>query len=297
MFTTAPLPKETEISPNDIVREGQIQPSQMKRASVPIPEGPSSSEKLSLVPDQSRHHSWAFFPASNITPPAISSRTSSLSLGDDDCDRSSRSSGSTAASTPSPSPIPPSTILPGHPDSLKDVAYKDIPDQELLRSLATFLTGSGSSGQYDDNSDGVESAEQASIPKACSLSKATTETHSHETCDLVVTIRDFAYPRSHPYHYGNYPPEPVHEESEDDEEEFEEEELAEDDYQEINEGEDERTCGHARGLYDFDAESSTELTFKEGDYLWIHCRQFPGWFLGEMNGARGLVPSNYVEMI
>ncbi|KAG0004361.1 hypothetical protein BGZ79_009505 [Entomortierella chlamydospora] len=132
--------------------------------------------------------------------------------------------------------------------------------------------------------------------KACSLSKATTETHSHETCDLVITVRDFAYPKPHPYHYGNYPPEPVHEESEDDEE-FEEEELVEDEYQEANEGEEERACGHARGLYDFDAENSTELTFKEGDYLWIHCRQFPGWFLGEMNGARGLVPSNYVEMI
>ncbi|KAF9358634.1 hypothetical protein BGX26_001263 [Mortierella sp. AD094] len=287
----------------------------MKRASVPISEGSSSSERLPLVFDQSRRRSssesWAFFPTSNIAPPATFSRTSSLSLGDDDCDESSHSSGSTAASTPSPSsPIPPSTLSSGHPNSLKDVAYKDLPDQELLRSLAAFLNGSSSS-RYDDNdNDGVESAGQASTSKVCSLPKTTTETHSHETCDLVITVRDFAYPKSHPYHYGNYPPEPVHEESEDNDDEFEEEEEeeVEDEHQEINEGAEssqssssvlaeERTCGHARGLYDFDAENSTELTFKEGDYLWIHCRQFPGWFLGEMNGAQGLVPSNYVELI
>ncbi|KAI8601046.1 hypothetical protein EDD21DRAFT_305725 [Dissophora ornata] len=55
--------------------------------------------------------------------------------------------------------------------------------------------------------------------------------------------------------------------------------------------------GHARGLYDFDAENSSELSFKEGDLLWILCKQFPGWFLGEMGGVQGLVPENYVQLI
>ncbi|KAI8347238.1 hypothetical protein B0O80DRAFT_369603, partial [Mortierella sp. GBAus27b] len=53
----------------------------------------------------------------------------------------------------------------------------------------------------------------------------------------------------------------------------------------------------ARGLYDFDAENSNELSFREGESLWIHSRQFPGWFLGEMDGKTGLVPENYVQLL
>ncbi|KAF9109242.1 HOG (high osmolarity glycerol) pathway protein [Mortierella sp. AM989] len=271
-----------------------------KRASVHVIEGSSTSERLSLAFNHSRRRSfsesWTFLSTSNLTPLAPHSRNSSLSLGDDDCDESSHSSGSTAASTPtSSSPIPPASLLSGNLTSLKDVAYKDLPDQELLKSLAAFLKGG--SRLYD------EDEEQVSATKA---TKALTETCSREkqeTYGLVVTVRDFAYPKSHPYHFGNYPPEPVYEESEVDEEEFEEDNK----HLETNEAdsfassspalEEGRTSGHARGLYDFDAENSTELTFKEGDYLWIHCRQFPGWFLGEMNGTQGLVPSNYVELI
>lgn len=58
-----------------------------------------------------------------------------------------------------------------------------------------------------------------------------------------------------------------------------------------------RTYGQALGLYDFDAETDTELSFREGEYLWIHSRQFPGWFLGEIAGATGLVPENYVQIL
>lgn len=63
------------------------------------------------------------------------------------------------------------------------------------------------------------------------------------------------------------------------------------------EEEPDRTHGQARGLYDFDAETDTELSFREGEYLWIHSRQFPGWFLGEIAGVTGLVPENYVQIL
>ncbi|KAF9550509.1 HOG (high osmolarity glycerol) pathway protein [Mortierella hygrophila] len=118
-----------------------------------------------------------------------------------------------------------------------------------------------------------------------------------EMCDLVVTVRDFAYPKTHPYHTGNYPPEPEYEES--DIEEDEEEEYAEEtiDSSIPTSDEQDKTEGYARGLYDFDAENSSELSFKEGEFVWIHCRQFPGWFLGEKDGVQGLVPENYVQLV
>lgn len=114
--------------------------------------------------------------------------------------------------------------------------------------------------------------------------------------ELVITVRDYAYPKAHPYHLGQFPPEPAFEESdieEDDEEMFDHDD---DDSDLVAAGED-RTEGHARGLYDFDAENTSELSFREGDTLWIHCRQFPGWFLGEMGGQSGLVPENYVQLL
>jgi hypothetical protein len=114
---------------------------------------------------------------------------------------------------------------------------------------------------------------------------------------VVVTVRDFAYPKSHPYHFGNYPPEPEYEES-DIEEDDEEEYYTEDSSTGAGaEGGEDRTEGYARGLYDFDAENSSELSFKEGEFVWIHCRHFPGWFLGEKDGVQGLVPENYVQLV
>ncbi|KAF9198869.1 hypothetical protein BGZ49_000194 [Haplosporangium sp. Z 27] len=267
--------EKSVISHNDVaiaVVEAPIQPLQsttsLKRASVPVADG--SSTVFNQSRRRSSSESWAFL-SSNITPPITLSRTSSLSDDDDnDCDESSHSSTSTNASTPSPSsPISSLSTIPG---SLKDVDYKDLPDQELLKSLAAFLNGSKS--LYGDNDEDENKGQL-----------------SHSNNDMV-HVRDFGYSKSNPYHYGNYPPEPVYEESEVEEEyEDEEQEVAEE------EEESSEACGHARGLYDFDAENSTELSFKEGDYLWIHCRQFPGWFLGEIDGAQGLVPSNYVEML
>ncbi|KAI8599454.1 SH3 domain-containing protein [Dissophora ornata] len=74
------------------------------------------------------------------------------------------------------------------------------------------------------------------------------------------------------------------------------EEEEEQEQEQEQDGED-RTQGRARGLYDFDAENSSELSFREGEFLWVHSRQFPGWFLGEMNGKTGLVPENYVQLL
>lgn len=112
---------------------------------------------------------------------------------------------------------------------------------------------------------------------------------------IVVTVRDFAYAKSHPFHRGDYPPEPVYEESdieEDYDEDFDTQGENEDD-----DDEEDCTQGQARGLYDFDAENESELSFKEGDIVWIHYRQFPGWFLGEKEGKSGLVPENYVQLL
>ncbi|KAG0318920.1 HOG (high osmolarity glycerol) pathway protein [Podila horticola] len=119
----------------------------------------------------------------------------------------------------------------------------------------------------------------------------------------VVRVRDFAYPKTHPYHLGHFPPPPACEESdveEDDESMGWYTEKREEDHSHFFQDEEEpldRTHGQARGLYDFDAETDTELSFREGEYLWIHSRQFPGWFLGEIAGVTGLVPENYVQIL
>lgn len=52
----------------------------------------------------------------------------------------------------------------------------------------------------------------------------------------------------------------------------------------------------ARALYDFTASDSTELGFNEGDVLNILERN-GDWWQAELNGRRGQVPSNYLEMI
>ncbi|KAF9955370.1 hypothetical protein BGZ72_003788 [Mortierella alpina] len=173
--------------------------------------------------------------------------------------------------------------------SLSSSKQQDVPDLQLLKSLASFLKGEA------DDEDAASSIQGNLFSRAASPSN---DAHTDNVCDLVVHVRDFAYPKSHPNHFGNYPPEPEYEESDIEEEE------EESDYYTHNDavsspspkGQD-RTQGPARGLYDFDAETSSELSFKEGDCLWIHCRRFPGWFLGEMAGVQGLVPENYVQML
>ena len=52
----------------------------------------------------------------------------------------------------------------------------------------------------------------------------------------------------------------------------------------------------AKALYDFNAQDSGELGFKIGDVVIVHS-QNGEWWESEMNGKRGLIPSNYVQII
>jgi len=52
----------------------------------------------------------------------------------------------------------------------------------------------------------------------------------------------------------------------------------------------------AKALYPFEAEDATELPFAYGDIIIIHKAEGE-WWEGEVNGRRGLFPSNYVEFI
>ncbi|KAG0252601.1 HOG (high osmolarity glycerol) pathway protein, partial [Mortierella polycephala] len=264
----------------------------------------ASAKRMSFFLNHSRcrslSESWAFLSVPTVTPKdegnsvATPMNWSQLSLTTDDDSSSSGSSYSDASSSSttslSPSPTPNSSSLTkGSP--LANMDLKDLPDQALLKSLASFLRG-------EDNQENATST----ISSSSSSKQATTNSNDHsitkpQGCDLVVTVRDFAYPKSHPCHFGNYPSEPTYEESDVEEDEYYDEQEDESWGSGSASQEEDRTQGHARGLYDFDAENSSELSFKEGDVLYIYSRQFPGWFLGEMNGAQGLVPENYVELI
>lgn len=52
----------------------------------------------------------------------------------------------------------------------------------------------------------------------------------------------------------------------------------------------------AKANYAFTAGSAEELSFNPGDVLTIHQRN-GDWWMAELNGRRGLVPSNYVALI
>jgi len=56
--------------------------------------------------------------------------------------------------------------------------------------------------------------------------------------------------------------------------------------------------GQARALYDYEGESANDLSFREGDIISIIDKSDPsGWWEGELNGATGFFPSNFVEEI
>ncbi|KAF9286819.1 hypothetical protein BGZ74_001219 [Mortierella antarctica] len=225
-----------------------------KRASIHYPEGSSSAKRMSLhfgPRARSQSESWAFTPTTIV--PETKEKASLLST-------------STTAPTPS------SSSSPVKAEAMETVGTKE-QDPELMKTLASFLKGHQESATSDRSKHIKDTGE------------------TKEETDLVITVRDFAYPKTHPYHFGQYPPEPEYEESDIEEDEEEDEE----DYEQ--EDDEDRTQGQARGLYDFDAENESELSFREGDTVWIHCRQFPGWFFGEMEGATGLVPENYVQFV
>lgn len=50
-------------------------------------------------------------------------------------------------------------------------------------------------------------------------------------------------------------------------------------------------------LYDYNASSGEDLTFRKGDIIIIHQKDPNGWWEGELNGKIGWVPANYVQEI
>jgi len=52
----------------------------------------------------------------------------------------------------------------------------------------------------------------------------------------------------------------------------------------------------AKGLFDFNTQDPSELPFRAGDIITI-LKQDGDWWEGELNGKKGLLPSNYVQII
>ena len=50
-------------------------------------------------------------------------------------------------------------------------------------------------------------------------------------------------------------------------------------------------------LYDWTKEDDDELTFTEGDFIYVTSNSHKGWHEGVCNGKKGLFPANYVEKV
>lgn len=83
---------------------------------------------------------------------------------------------------------------------------------------------------------------------------------------------------------------------EEQQQDWQQEEQQEQNYDDSNQGGQTFGGNVVRALYDFQAENETDLNFKEGDLITVLDRSDPsGWYEGELNGARGYFPSNFVE--
>lgn len=51
----------------------------------------------------------------------------------------------------------------------------------------------------------------------------------------------------------------------------------------------------AKALYSYAAQREDELSFHEGDVITVIAKNADGWWEGEVGGARGVFPGNYVE--
>jgi myosin-1 len=52
-----------------------------------------------------------------------------------------------------------------------------------------------------------------------------------------------------------------------------------------------------RALYDYEAQEADELALTTGQIVTIIKKNDDGWWLGTLNGKRGVFPGNYVEEI
>ena len=48
-------------------------------------------------------------------------------------------------------------------------------------------------------------------------------------------------------------------------------------------------------IYDYEATRDDELSFREGEIIYVLKKNHDGWYEGVMNGLTGLFPGNYVE--
>ena len=48
-------------------------------------------------------------------------------------------------------------------------------------------------------------------------------------------------------------------------------------------------------IYDYNADKEDELTFQEGQTIYVLKKNDDGWWEGVMEGITGLIPGNYVE--
>ena len=48
-------------------------------------------------------------------------------------------------------------------------------------------------------------------------------------------------------------------------------------------------------IYDYNADKEDELTFQEGQVIYVLKKNDDGWWEGVMDGITGLFPGNYVE--
>ncbi|KAG1139341.1 hypothetical protein G6F37_011926 [Rhizopus arrhizus] len=94
--------------------------------------------------------------------------------------------------------------------------------------------------------------------------------------DVVVTVRDFAYPKDSPLHFGNPLP---HNQST------------------ISLSSPDFTGRDARALFDFVPETEYEIELKAGQLIWVQYRQCPGWLIADVEDQTGLVPESYVEFV
>ncbi|CAO3666313.1 unnamed protein product [Rhizopus stolonifer] len=111
--------------------------------------------------------------------------------------------------------------------------------------------------------------------KDLDVAKTVNQVSSSAGSDVVI-IRDFAYPKDSPLHFGQSLPTNQSNIS-----------LSSPDF----------TGRDARAMFDFVPETENEIEMKAGQLIWVQYRQCPGWLIADVEDQTGLVPESYVEFI